>query len=68
MPHLPEHDPDIPAAERELLAVIDELKAKRQRLDTNDAERHLLQMAIYEYSQQVSHMRRNRMRRQEQMS
>lgn len=53
-------DPDIPPAERELLATIDELKAKRQRLDTNDAERHLLQLAIYEYSQQVIHMRRNR--------
>ena len=52
-------------AERELLAAIDELKAKRQRLDTNDAERHLLQMAIYEYSQQVIHMRRNRMRREQ---
>jgi len=64
MPHLPEHDPDIPAAERELLAVIDELKAKRQRLDTNDAQRHELQLAIYEYSQQVIHMRRNRMRRE----
>lgn len=65
MPHLPEHDPDIPPAERELLATIDELKAKRQRLDTNDAERHLLQQAIYEYSQQVIHMRRNRMRREQ---
>jgi hypothetical protein len=54
-------------SERELLATIDELKAKRQRLDTNDAERHLLQMAIYEYSQQVIHMRRNRMRREEQI-
>jgi len=53
-------------SERELLATIDELKAKRQRLATTDAERHLLQMAIYEYSQQVIHMRRNRMRRQEQ--
>jgi len=53
-------DPDIPPAERELLSVIDGLKAKRARLDTNDAERHLLQMAIYEYSQQVIHMRRQR--------
>jgi L-ribulose-5-phosphate 3-epimerase UlaE len=48
-------------AERELLAAIDELKARRQRLDTNDAERHLLQLAIYEYSQQVIYLRRNRL-------
>lgn len=61
-------DDDPSPSERELLATIDELKAKRQRLDTNDAQRHELQLAIYEYSQQVIHMRRNRMRRQEQMS
>lgn len=61
MPHLPEYDPDIPAAERELLAAINELKAKRQRLDTNDAQRHELQLAIYEYSQQVIYLRRNRL-------
>lgn len=52
-------------AERELLSVIDGLKAKRARLDTNDAQRHELQLAIYEYSQQVIHMRRNRMRQKE---
>lgn len=60
MPHAPEHDPDIPPAERELLATIDELKARRMRLDTNDAERHLLQQAIYEYGQQVHYLRRQR--------
>jgi len=52
-------------AERELLAVIDNLKAKRMRLDTNDAERHLLQLAIYEYSQQVIYMRRQQRQKQD---
>ena len=58
--YLPANDPNISASERELLAAIDELKARRMRLDTTDAERHLLQQAIYEYNPQVLLLRRKR--------
>jgi len=61
MPHLPEHDPDIPAREREMLAAIDELKARLFAChDVNEAEE--LRHAIGLHTQQVWYMRRNRQR------
>lgn len=61
MPHTPEQDPDIPAAERELLAAIDELKARLFGC-TDAVQAEELRHAIGERTQQVWHMRRNRQR------